>query len=404
MTGTVERVKGDFPIFQNHPQLVYLDNASTTQTPQVVMDAMNAYYSRHRANIHRGVYQLSSEATELYESARKVVANFIGADFEEIVFTSGTTHGLNLLAQTLCRDLKVGDNVVITRMEHHANLIPWQEMARWRGFEIRFVELENYELRIHNQELSKIIDENTKVVSVTHISNTLGTVNPVKEIVAKAKRVGAVTIVDAAQSVAHMPIDVRDIDCDFLVFSGHKLYGPTGIGILYGKRERLEALPPFLFGGDMIREVTFEKATWNDVPWKFESGTPNIAGAIGLAAAIQYVKKIGLKDIGSHEAELTAYALEQLGKISGLQIIGPSTNRIGVISFTIDGIHPHDVASILDNKHHVALRAGHHCTMPLMQYLGIHGTTRISLGFYNTKKDVDTLTCGLTKVRDVFVP
>jgi aspartyl-tRNA(Asn)/glutamyl-tRNA(Gln) amidotransferase subunit A len=269
-------IKKHFPIFQNHPDLVYLDSASTTQTPQVVLDAMNSYYTNYRANIHRGVYKLSAEATEMYESARKVVAKFINAQFEEIIFTSGSTQGLNMLAGTLGSRLKSGDNVVLTRMEHHANLIPWQEASKRYGFEIRFIELTpGYELLAMNLP----IDEHTKIVSFVHVSNTLGTVNPIENIIAQAKKVGAITIIDAAQSVAHMPIDVKKIDCDFLVFSGHKMYGPTGVGVVYGKRERLETLEPYMFGGDMIKEVTFEKATWHDIPWKFEAGTPNIAGA-----------------------------------------------------------------------------------------------------------------------------
>ncbi len=408
----IEEIKKDFPIFKTQPNLVYLDNASTTQTPQVVLDAMNAYYTKFRANIHRSVYKLSQEATDMYESARKVVAGFIGAEFEEIFFTSGTTQGLNMLAQTLGRGLKKWDNVVLTRMEHHANLIPWQEMSKRYGFEIRFIELTS-DFRLQTSDLP--IDEHTKIVSFVHVSNTLGTINPAKEIIALAKKVGAVTIVDAAQSVAHMPIAVKELDCDFLAFSGHKMYGPTGIGVVYGKRERLEALDPFLFGGDMIKEVTFERATWHDVPWLFEAGTPNIAGAIGLAAAVQFVGKVGFDVIKSHEEELTEYALQELEKIEGLSIVGPigdltqtlsykergTLYRTGVISFTLNNIHPHDIATILD-RHNVAVRAGHHCTMPLMQYLGLPGTTRASFGMYNSKEDVDELIHALCEVKKIF--
>jgi cysteine desulfurase/selenocysteine lyase len=394
-------IKKHFPIFQNHPDLVYLDSASTTQTPQVVLDAMNSYYTNYRANIHRGVYKLSAEATEMYESARKVVAKFINAQFEEIIFTSGSTQGLNMLAGTLGSRLKSGDNVVLTRMEHHANLIPWQEASKRYGFDIRWIELENYELRIRNQELAKAIDEHTKIVSVVHVSNTLGTVNPIENIIAQAKKVGAITIIDAAQSVAHMPIDVKKIDCDFLVFSGHKMYGPTGVGVVYGKRERLETLEPYMFGGDMIKEVTFEKATWHDIPWKFEAGTPNIAGAIGLAAAVQFIGSIGFDKIQENERKLNLYALEELRKISGLEIIGPQENRVGVISFALNSIHSHDIATILD-QNNVAVRAGHHCTMPLMQYLGLSGTTRASFGMYNTMEDVDRLMSGIKEVQKIF--
>lgn len=391
----------DFPIFEKRPALIYLDNASTTQTPVVVLAAMNHYYETARANIHRGIYSLSEKATQAYEGARKTIAKFIGALPEEIVFMSGATFGLNMLAQTLSKDLKPGDNIVLTRMEHHANLVPWQEMAKRYGFEIRFIELENYELRIKNQELKNSIDGRTKIVSVVHASNVLSTVNPIKEIVEKARRVGATTIVDAAQSVAHMPIDVRDLNCDFLVFSGHKMYGPTGIGVLYGKKERLEALEPFLFGGDMVREVTYEHATWMDAPQKFEAGTPNIAGALGLGAAAEYIQGIGWDAIQNHEQELACYAVEQLEHIEHLNIIGPKTSRIGVISFTMDGIHPHDIATILD-RHGVAVRAGHHCAMPLMRYLGIQGTARVSFGILNTKDDVDRLMEGLRSVLTVF--
>jgi cysteine desulfurase/selenocysteine lyase len=391
-------IKKHFPIFQNHPDLVYLDSASTTQTPQVVLDAMNSYYTNYRANIHRGVYKLSAEATEMYESARKVVAKFINAQFEEIIFTSGSTQGLNMLAGTLGSRLKSGDNVVLTRMEHHANLIPWQEASKRYGFEIRFIELTpGYELLAMNLP----IDEHTKIVSVVHVSNTLGTVNPIENIIAQAKKVGAITIIDAAQSVAHMPIDVKKIDCDFLVFSGHKMYGPTGVGVVYGKRERLETLEPYMFGGDMIKQVTFEKATWHDIPWKFEAGTPNIAGAIGLAAAVQFIESIGFDKIQENERKLNLYALEELRKISGLEIIGPQENRVGVISFALNSIHSHDIATILD-QNNVAVRAGHHCTMPLMQYLGLSGTTRASFGMYNTMEDVDRLMSGIKEVQKIF--
>lgn len=410
-------IKNVFPIFVSNPDLVYLDSASTTQTPQIVLDAMSEYYTKYRANIHRGVYTLSGEATELYENARASVAKFIGSDADEIVFTSGTTHGLNMLAQTLGRELKAGDNVVLTRMEHHANLIPWQEMSRRYGFEVRFIEL-TIDFRLQTSDLP--IDKNTKIVSFALVSNTLGTINPAHEIIEAAQKVGATTIIDAAQAVPHMPIDVKLLDCDFLVFSGHKMYGPTGIGVLYGKRERLEAMPPFFFGGDMIKEVTYEKATWHDVPWKFEAGTPNIAGAIGLASAVQFIEKIGFREIQKHERELTEYALVELHKIKELKIIGLESNlspanrphptspgsggdvgRLGVISFTLANIHPHDIASILDQRN-IAVRAGHHCTKPLMQYLGISGTTRASFGLYNSKEDVDRLVAGVQAVLTLF--
>jgi len=398
-----KKIKKQFPIFKHHKDLVYLDNASTTQTPQVVIDAMNFYYEQRRANIHRGTYQLSGLATQLYEESRDAVADFINAHDTEVIFTSGATHGLNLLAYNLCKNFKVGDNVVLTRMEHHANLVPWIEMSKRYGFEVRFVELTS-DYRLLTTDLS--IDDHTKIVSFCHISNALGTINPARELISVAKKVGAISIVDAAQSVAHTPIDVKALDCDFLIFSGHKMYGPTGIGALYGKKERLEKLDPFFFGGDMIKEARYDGATWADLPWKFEGGTPNIAGAIGLAAAIRFLTHIGLDQIAAHESMLRAYAIEQLQGIKNLTIIGPSNplptfhyqgedSRCGpIISFVIDGIHPHDIAQILDHRG-VAVRAGHHCTMPLMNYLGLDGTVRASFGVYNSKYDIDTLADGL---------
>lgn len=406
-------IKKDFPIFKTHPNLVYLDNASTTQTPGVVLEAMNEYYATYRANIHRGVYELSGQATDMYEGARQVVATLLNAAFEEIVFTSGTTQALNALAYSLSKTLKPGDNIVLTRLEHHANLIPWQEMSRQYGFEIRFIEISQSRQRPDTKyqddtfmldmgSAEKVIDEHTKIVSFALVSNTLGTINQFEEIIPLAKKVDALTIVDAAQALPHMPTDMKRMDCDFLVFSGHKMYGPTGIGVLYGKREQLEKLDPFFFGGDMIKEVSFEKAVWNDIPWKFEAGTPNIAGAIGLAAAIQWLERIGSPQIIAHEATLMGYAIEALQKIPGVKIIGPAERRVGVISFTVEGVHPHDIATILDKEYHIAVRAGHHCTMPLIQYLGIQGTVRASLGIYNTKEDVDALVKGIERVKEIF--
>lgn len=392
--------KKDFPIFTTHPDLVYLDSAASSQTPHAVIDAMDAYYKTYRANIHRGVYELSGQATEMYEAARQTVADFIGASFEEIIFTSGATQGLNLLAYTLGKNLKVGDNVVITRMEHHANLIPWQQMSQRYGFELRFIEM-NQDFTLDLVSAETLIGARTKVVAFTHVSNTLGTIIPTEKLIGLAKKVGAISIVDAAQSIPHFPINVATLDCDALVFSGHKLYGPTGIGVLYGKKALLEQMDPWIFGGDMIKEVTYTSATWNDIPWKFEAGTPNIAGAIGLATAIQYVERIGYDVIEKHEQELIVYTLTELQKIAGLKIIGPDHDRVGVVSFTMEGIHPHDIASILD-KYHVAVRAGHHCTMPLIQLLGIHGTTRASFGIYNSKDDVEKLIHGVQEVQKVF--
>jgi cysteine desulfurase/selenocysteine lyase len=396
-----QTIKTQFPLFKNHKKLVYLDSAASTQTPSVVLEAMNEFYTKYRANIHRGVYDLSAQATEKYEAARAQVATFINASSEEIVFTSGTTHGLNLLAESIGRTLKPGDNVVMSRMEHHANLIPWQQAAKRYGFQLRFIEIENYELGMKDEELARVIDKHTKVVSIVHVSNSLGTINPIEEIISEAKKVGALTIIDAAQSVAHMPIDVQKLGCDALVFSGHKMYGPTGVGVLYARKALLEHMKPYFFGGDMIRQVTYTDATWHDVPWKFEAGTPNIAGVIGLGAAIEFIESIGFDYIQKHEKEITDYALQKLQAIEGLTIVGPQNNRVGVISFTIEGVHPHDVATIL-NEDGVAVRAGHHCTMPLMKLLGIPGTTRASFGVYNTTDDVDRLVHALDKVHKIF--
>jgi cysteine desulfurase/selenocysteine lyase len=399
----MKNIKSQFPIFQTHPDLVYLDSAATTQTPQVVLDAMNEYYTQYRANIHRGLYNLSAQATESYENARAKVATFIGAERNEIIFTSGTTHGLNFLARSLCKNLKAGDNIVLTQLEHHANLVPWQEYAREKGIELRFIELKNFELDFESAK--DLIDENTKIVSFSLVSNVLGTITiaSIPEIFELAQSVGAVTVVDAAQAVAHMGLDVKVIGCDFLVFSGHKMYGPTGIGVLYGKKERLENLEPFFYGGDMVREVTYEKSSWADIPERFEGGTPNIAGAIGLGAAVDFIESIGFLHINGHEVRLQEKLFEELKKIDGLKVIGPEFGepRTAVASFTLDGVHPHDIAEIL-SREEVCIRAGHHCTMPLMKLLCLFGTSRISMGIYNTEEDIEKFVEAIKKVKSIF--
>ncbi len=380
-------------------KLVYLDSAATTQTCEAALKVMASYYKNYRANIHRGIYDSAVKATETYETARDQVATFINAKREEIIFTSGTTHALNQLAYSLSPRLSHRDNVVLTRLEHHANLVPWQQMAKHYGFEIRFIELtKKGELDIDSA--FSLIDANTKIVSFSLVSNVLGCVAPAKELIKLAKAFRAITIIDAAQAAAHLPINVKKLDCDFLAFSGHKTYGPTGIGVLYGKKEMLsEHLEPFFFGGEMVSEVTYETTTWNELPYKFEAGTPNIAGAIGLGAAVTWLQKIGFKTVQQHEKELMNYALKQLSK--EVQILGNTKNRVGVLAFSIPGIHPHDIAEIL-NQDKVCVRAGNHCAEPLHKHLGLTASARMSIGMYNIKKDIDALVKGIKKVKIIF--
>lgn len=400
----LKNIKSHFPIFTTHPKLHYLDSGATTQIPQIVLDAMNDYYTRYRANTHRGMYDLSVKASQAFQASRASLASFINAEANEIIFTSGTTHGLNALAYTLSPRLSHRDNVVLTRMEHHANLVPWQQMAKHYGFELRFIEI-TPEFRLDMESAKKLIDENTKIVSFTLASNVLGTVTPAKEIIklVREKSPKAYTVIDAAQAIAHFPIDVKDLDCDFLVFSGHKMYGPTGTGVLYGKKVMLEEhIEPFLFGGDMVLEVTYENATWTEVPQRFEAGTQNIASVIGLGAACKFINEIGWEQIVEHEKELVAYGLEKL-QTSGVQVIGPATpdNRVGALAFVIPGVHPHDIGEVMSSVN-VAIRAGNHCAMPLHRLLGLFATARGSLGVYNTKEDIDALVEGITKAKTIF--
>jgi len=396
-------IKNQFPIFEHQPTVTYLDTGASSLTPRPVIDAVNKYYEQYPVNVHRGLYRLSEQATEECGKTRSAIADFLNAEPDEIVFTNGTTHAFNLLAYTLSPELKKGDNVVISILEHHANLVPWQQMAKKYGFELRFINVDPATYRLDIDHAQSIIDENTKIVSITTMSNVLGTIPPVKKILNLAKKVGAITILDAAQGIVHQKTDVRDLDCDFLAFGAHKLYGPTGVGALYGKKNRLEALEPFFFGGDMIAEVTRKDSQWNDVPYKFEAGTPPIAQICGFGAAITFVSGIGIDAIRKHEEGLTKYGIEQLKTIEGLDIIGPLSveNRGGVLSFTIDGIHVHDIADIL-GMNDIAVRAGSHCAMPLLQELGINGTVRASFGIYSTKQDVDRLIKGLQEVKNVF--
>lgn len=399
-----EDIKNQFTILRNNPDIAYLDNASSTQTVDRVLDAMNEYYTEYRANIHRGLYSFSDTATQKYEEARAKVAEFLEAQSEEIVFTAGVTDALNMLAHSLCQNLTGNDNIVLTQMEHHSNLVPWLEMQKKYGFGIRYIPIHvegEHAYELDMSAVETLIDKHTKIVSVTAISNTLGTENDIKKIIELSKKQNATTIIDAAQAVAHEKISATYLGCDFLVFSGHKMHGPTGIGVLFGKKELLEELKPARYGGGMITEVSFEEARFASGPAKFEAGTPHIAGAIGLGAAVDFVQSIGWDCINTHEQELTAYALDVLKE--EVNIVGSlkTDGRAGVISFNVDGVHPHDVADILD-KHGVAVRAGHHCTMPLMKLLGLTGTVRASIGMYNTKEDIDHLVHALQKVKKVF--
>jgi len=397
-----ERVRADFPALSRtvhgHP-LVFLDSAASSQKPLPVLEAMDRVYRECYANVHRGIYAFSEEATLAYENARDRVASFINAPVrEEIIFTRNTTEAINLVAYAWGRThIRSGDRILLTEMEHHSNLVPWQLLAQETGAQLVYLPITDNGL-LRMDLLDSLLDEQVKLVAVTMMSNVLGTVNPVKEIVRRAHAAGAVVLVDAAQGVPHMPVDVQDLDCDFLAFSGHKMCGPTGIGVLYGKEALLEAMPPFLGGGDMIRKVEWESATWNRLPWKFEAGTPAFVEGIGLGAAVDYLTGIGMEAIAAHERELTAYAMERLSALPGLNIIGPPAHqRGGVVAFTFRGIHPHDVAHMLDMEG-IAVRAGHHCAQPLHRRLGLTATVRASFYLYNTAEEVDALAQALERI------
>ncbi|MGG4603945.1 cysteine desulfurase [Paenalcaligenes sp. Me131] len=398
-------VQGDFPILQ-HPirdkRLVYLDNGATTQKPQCVIQAEREFYERENANIHRGVHWLSQHATDLYDRSRECTRAFLNAArTEEIVFTSGTTDSINLVAATWGRaNIKAGDEILLTMLEHHSNIVPWQLLADEKGAVIKVVPMLE-DGTLDQAEYSRLLNPRTKFVGLVHVSNALGTVNPVKEMIAQAHAVGAVVLLDGAQAVAHQVVDVQDLDCDFYAFSGHKIYGPTGVGVLYGKYAILDAMPPWKGGGDMIHTVSFSGSTFAPAPQRFEAGTPNIAGVVVLAEALKYVQRIGFDAITEHEQALLAYATEQLQALSGIKIIGTAPHKAGVVSFMVDGIHPHDLGTILDMDG-VAIRAGHHCAMPLMTELGIPGTARASFGVYNTFADVDALVASLKKAQKLF--
>ncbi|GAB1372039.1 cysteine desulfurase [Candidatus Kapaibacterium sp.] len=379
----VNEIRKDFPVLSQSVHgkpLIYLDNAATTQKPLKVIEAMNEYYREYNSNIHRGVHKLSQLSTTAYENARSVVKEYISASStEEIIFTRGATEAINLVAATLGKSLNEGDEVIISHMEHHANIVPWQMIRQEKGIILKVIPI-NDDGEIIFEEYEKLISSKTKVVSIVHISNTLGTINPIEQIISKAKEFNALTLIDASQSIHHSHIDVKKLDCDFLVFSGHKIYAPTGIGVLYGKKKILDKLPPYQTGGDMIRSVTFEKTLFNDLPYKFEAGTPNIAGAIGLAEALNYIRSIGLDAIIDYEKELLNYATEKLSEITELRIIGTAKSKAAVVSFVLRDIHPHDIGTMVDMDG-VATRTGHHCTEPLMRRFNVPATSRASFSF-----------------------
>ena len=390
-------MKQDFLNLQqkiNGKDLVYLDNAATTQKPEQVIKVISNFYEKNNANVHRGIHELSNRATEEYENARKTVAKFINAEPEETIFTKGTTDSLNMLTRSLKSQLKEGDEIVLSILEHHANIVPWQQLAKEKKLSIKYLPLKDFQIDL--EEAKKIITKKTKIVSISHISNVLGTIAPIEELEKLTHKHNAYFIIDAAQSAPHSLVDVKKQNPDFLVFSGHKMFGPTGVGILYGKKQHLEKLEPSTFGGSMIKTVTKESSTWADLPQKFEAGTANIAQAIGLAEAITYLQKQK-----SNDKELTEYALTKLKEIPQLKIIGPEKNRIAIFSFTVKGIHPHDLAELL-NREGIAIRAGHHCTMPLHKELNLNATARASFYYYNTKEDIDKLVQGIKKALEVF--
>ncbi|MBU6427877.1 MAG: cysteine desulfurase [Cyanobacteria bacterium REEB65] len=401
----VDRIRADFPILRSRNRgkpLIYLDNAATTQKPEAVIQTMQRFYREQNANIHRGLYELSEQATEAYEAARGIVRDFLGAaDAREIVFVRGATEGINLVAQTFGRaNVKAGDEVLITAMEHHSNIVPWQLLCQERGASLKVVPISN-DGELVLDEFARWLSPRTRIVAVTQVSNALGTINPIREIVELAHGQGAKVLVDGAQAAPHLPIDVRDLDCDFYVLSGHKVFGPTGIGVLYGKAEVLEAMPPWQGGGDMILSVSFDKTTYNRLPYKFEAGTPHIAGAIGMGAAITYLHEIGMPAIAAYEHDLTDYGTKVLGDIPGLSLVGTARHKVGVLSFVLEGVHPHDIGTIVDREG-IAIRAGHHCAQPIMQRFGIPATARASLAFYNTRAELDSLAMALVKVQQVF--
>lgn len=401
----IDQIRADFPILNetiNGKPLVYFDNAATTQKPKVVIDALSDYYEHTNANIHRGIHHLAEKATAEYEATRRRIQSFLNARLpEEIIFTYGTTDSINLVSQTYGRAfLKAGDEILISTMEHHSNIVPWQMLCEEKGCVLRVIPI-NDAGEILMDEFDQMLSENTKLVSVVHVSNSLGTINPVAEIIEKAHAVGAKVLIDGAQATSHLDVDVQALDCDFYAFSLHKLYGPTGMGILYGKEDLLNAMPPYRGGGEMIKEVTFEKTTYNELPYKFEAGTPNIADVVAAKYAVDYIENLGKQAIAEHEDMLLQYATEAFLSIEGLRIVGTAAQKVSVISFLMDGIHHQDIGVLLDQQG-IAIRTGHHCTQPLMHRFGIPGTSRASFAVYNTTEEIDRLVAGLHKVKKML--
>ncbi|MBC1693936.1 cysteine desulfurase [Listeria welshimeri] len=403
----IQKIRADFPILDqeiNEKPLAYLDNAATSQKPKQVIEALTHYYEFDNANVHRGVHTLAARATDAYESARVKVAKFIHArEVAEIIFTRGTTSAINLVVDSYAEaNIEAGDEIVISYLEHHSNLIPWQQLAKRKGAVLKYIELEE-DGTISVEQAKKTIGEKTKIVALAHVSNVLGTITPIREIAAIAHKFGAVILVDGAQAVPHMEVNVVDLDADFYAFSGHKMMAPTGIGALYGKRELLDAMEPTEFGGEMIDFVELYDSTWKELPWKFEAGTPIIGGAIALGAAIDYLAEVGLANIHAHEQELASYAIEEMSKIDGITIYGPkdASKRCGLVTFNLEGAHPHDIATILDEDG-IAIRAGHHCAQPLMKWLDVSSTARASFYIYNTKEEIDALIDGLKLTKEYF--
>jgi cysteine desulfurase / selenocysteine lyase len=407
----VDKIRSDFPILgtkMNGKQLIYLDSAATSQKPKAVIDALDDYYKTYNANIHRGLYKISEKATEEYTNSKVKVAKFINAnDFDEIIYTRNTTESINLVAIAWGNaNLKKGDHILISEMEHHSNIVPWMLLAKRTGAILDYIKLDKSNSKLDMESLDRELEKRPKIVAITHVSNVLGTINDVKDITKKAHKKAAKVLIDAAQSVPHMKVDVKDIDCDFFAFSAHKMLGPTGIGVLHAKRAILESMDPFMSGGDMIKTVTYDSSTWNDLPWKFEAGTSNIADGIAFGYAIDYLSKLGMNNIREHEKRLTKYALEKLGQIKGVKVYGPGIkdleNRGGVIAFAIEGIHPHDVAQIFDSEG-IAVRAGHHCAMPLVtQKLNQVALSRMSFYIYNKESEIDAAIQAIYKVKKVF--